>query len=272
MNVSPSNFWFITTIKNQKPVCNRNGQIIPYQTAPALADTLAAHWISRHGAPLSLHSDQGRNFESQVLQNVCQQFNITKTRTTPLHPQSNGLVERFNRTILQHLAMFVNSHHDNWDDCVPLFLYSYRTAVHEVTGYTPAMILFGREIRMPCDLAFSRPPDRPSQPEPYINDLMTRLEQTHDFVKSRLSIGFQRMKARYDEHSTQEVFEPGDRVWLYNPLRKRGLSPKLQRNWQGPYTVVARLNDVVYRVRHKTRSRMFVVHRNRLARYEGSST
>ncbi|GFW76233.1 retrovirus-related Pol polyprotein from transposon 412 [Trichonephila clavipes] len=66
---------------------------IPDQEAPTVAEAVVQHWISRYGVPLQLHSDQGRNFVSAVLKGVCELLGIDKTKTTPLHPQSDGMVD-----------------------------------------------------------------------------------------------------------------------------------------------------------------------------------
>ncbi|GFU10560.1 retrovirus-related Pol polyprotein from transposon 412 [Trichonephila clavipes] len=107
----------------------------------------AALDIEIYGVPLQLHSDQGRNFVSAVLKGVCELLGIDKTKTTPLHPQSDGMVERFNRTILNNLSLMVSKNQQDWDQKVPLFLLAYRSAVHETTGYSPSQMLFGRELR-----------------------------------------------------------------------------------------------------------------------------
>ncbi|GFV15748.1 retrovirus-related Pol polyprotein from transposon 412 [Trichonephila clavipes] len=75
------------------------------------------------------------------------------------------MVERFNRTILNNLSLMVSKNQQDWDQKVPLFLLAYRSAVHETTGYSPSQMLFGRDLRLPCDLLFGRPPDTPSSPE-----------------------------------------------------------------------------------------------------------
>ena len=77
---------------------------IPNQEAKTIANVIVDNWISRFGVPMELHTDQGRNFESVVFQEVCQILGINKTRTTPLHPQSDGMVERFNGTLEEYLA------------------------------------------------------------------------------------------------------------------------------------------------------------------------
>ncbi|GFW61144.1 retrovirus-related Pol polyprotein from transposon opus [Trichonephila clavipes] len=100
----------------------------------------------------------GRNFVSAVLKGDCELLGIDKTKTTPLHPQSDGMVERFNRTILNNLSLMVSKNQQDWDQKVPLFLLAYRSAVHETTGYSPSQMLFGRDLRLPCDLLFGRPP------------------------------------------------------------------------------------------------------------------
>ncbi|GBM20202.1 hypothetical protein AVEN_216629-1 [Araneus ventricosus] len=93
-----------------------------------------------------LHSDQGTNFNSAHCTELCKLLGILKTRTTALHPESDGMVERFNQTILNHLSLFVSKNHADWDTHLSLFLLAYRSADHEVTGFTPADMLFGRTL------------------------------------------------------------------------------------------------------------------------------
>ncbi|GFW01229.1 retrovirus-related Pol polyprotein from transposon 412 [Trichonephila clavipes] len=221
---------------------------IPDQEAPTVAEAVVQHWISRYGVPLQLHSDQGRNFVSAVLKGVCELLGIDKTKTTPLHPQSDGMVERFNRTILNNLSLMVSKNQQDWDQKVPLFLLAYRSAVHETTGYSPSQMLFGRDLRLPCDLLFGRPPDTPSSPEEYVQNLQARFEDVHNLARERINLRTEKMKTRYDTKATGHQFKEGDKVWFYNPTRRKGLSPKLQSHWDGPYTILKIINDVVIRI------------------------
>ena len=240
---------------------------IPNQEATTVAEVLVNEFFCRFGVPLELHSDQGRNFESAVFREVCKLMGIRKTRTTPLHPQSDGMVERFNATLQQHLRIMVDEHQTDWDRHVPLFLMAYRSAVHETTGFTPAQVMFGRELRLPPDVMFGRPPDQPCAPEGFVHDLEKRLSAVHDLVRTHIRVEGDRMKTRYDLRANSAGFQEGDLVWLYNPARTKGRSPKLQRHWEGPYTVVKRINDVVYRIQRGPRQKMKVVHLHRLAPY-----
>ncbi|GFU60856.1 retrovirus-related Pol polyprotein from transposon 412 [Trichonephila clavipes] len=92
------------------------------QAVSTVAEVLVQLWISRFGVPLQLHSDQGRNFDSAVCKILCEILSIDKTRTTALHPQSDGMVERFNRTILNSLSLLVSSNQQDWDKKLPFFL------------------------------------------------------------------------------------------------------------------------------------------------------
>ncbi|GBM87176.1 hypothetical protein AVEN_78691-1 [Araneus ventricosus] len=182
-----------------------------------------------------LHSDQSTNFNSALFADICKLLGLPKTRMTALHPESDGMVERFNRTILNHLSLFVSKNQTDWDTHLPLFILAYRSADHEATGCTPADMLFGRTLRLPCDILFGRPSDTPSSPNEYLNNL-----------------------------------EEGDQVWMYNPKRRRGLSPKLQQNWEGPYTIVKKLNDVIFRVQRPPNAKPKVIRINRLAPYRAT--
>ncbi|GBN12768.1 Retrovirus-related Pol polyprotein from transposon 297, partial [Araneus ventricosus] len=158
----------------------------------------------------------------------------------------------------------------DWDTHLPLFLLAYRSAEHEVSGLTPAEMLFGRTLRLPCDILFGRPSETPSSPNEYMKNLEARLESVHAFARERIKLASERMKTRYDSRATDHHFKEGDLVWMYNPKRRRGLSPKLQQNWEGPYTIVKKLNDVVYRVQRSPNAKPKVIHINRLAPYRAT--
>ncbi|KAJ8346723.1 hypothetical protein SKAU_G00281240 [Synaphobranchus kaupii] len=170
----------------------------------------------RFGSPAELHSDQGCNFESQVLAEVCKRLGVTKTRTTPLHPQSDGLVERFNRTLATQLAILASQHQRDWDRHLPLVLWAYRSAVQESSQLTPAALMFGRELRTPVDLVFGAPPE-PEEPsrtrEEYYNRLRDRLLVTHDFARKAQVVYRIRMPGR-----GRLVVLHQDRLAPYRPL------------------------------------------------------
>ncbi|GFS57999.1 retrovirus-related Pol polyprotein from transposon 412 [Trichonephila clavipes] len=89
------------------------------------------------------------------------------------------MVERLNRTILNSLSLslLVSSNQQDWDKKLPFFMLAYRSAVHETTGYSPSQMLFGRDLRLPADLLFNRPPDALLAPEEYIEKLQARMEE-----------------------------------------------------------------------------------------------
>ncbi|GBM19309.1 hypothetical protein AVEN_218026-1 [Araneus ventricosus] len=130
-----------------------------------------------------------------------------------------------------------------------------------VSGRTPAETFSDRTLRFPCDILFGRPRDTPSSP----TNSEARLESVQASVGEPVVLSRERMKIRYDFRATDHHFKEGDLVWMYNPKRRRGLSPKLQQNWEGPYTVVKKLNDVVYRVQRSPNFKPKVIHINRLA-------
>ncbi|GFV98195.1 retrovirus-related Pol polyprotein from transposon 412 [Trichonephila clavipes] len=105
-----------------------------------------------------------------------------------------------------------------------------QSAVHETTGYSPSQTLFGRDLRLPADLLFSRPPDAPLAPEEYIEKLQARMEEMHHLARERTGMASEKMKTRYDARATGHDFREGDKVWLWNPKRRKGLSLKLQTN------------------------------------------
>ena len=128
---------------------------MPNQKAITVARKLVEEIICRHGAPVMLLSDQGSNFLSKLAHNVYIMAKIKKIQTTAYHPQTNGLTERFNKTLCEMLSMFVNIQQDDWDRYLPFVLFAYRTAYHSSAHEQPFYLLYGREPRLPIDAALN---------------------------------------------------------------------------------------------------------------------
>ena len=139
---------------------------IPNQEAVTVANKLVDEFFCRFSVPEQLHSDQGRQFEANVMQEVCRLLQIDKTRTTPYHPQSDGLVERFNRTMLAMLASTVEEDPSNWEQHLRKVCMAYNTSVHPSTGYAPFYLMFGRLARLPVDIMYGSCPTEPVSPHP----------------------------------------------------------------------------------------------------------
>ena len=88
---------------------------------------------------------------------MCKVLGTEKTRTTPYHPESGGMVERFNRTLATMLSAYVSYNHRDWDEQLPYVMMAYQRAEHETTGMSPNMLMFGQEVSTPLDLMFEMP-------------------------------------------------------------------------------------------------------------------
>ena len=240
---------------------------IPNQEATTVANKLVDEMFCRFSIPEQLHSDQGRQFESEVVQEVSRILQIHKTRTTPYHPQSDGLVERFNRTLLSMLAATVRNHPWDWENHLRKVCMAYNSSVHPATGFTPFQLMFGRQAKLPMDIVYGSPSPEVRSPSQYAADLKKVLEKSYETAREHLQTETKRQKELYNQKVHGKQFSSGDLVWLHSPAVPRGHSRKLHCPWVGPFKVVKRLSDAVYRIQdtrpRKRRSRV-VVHFNRL--------
>ena len=129
------------------------------------------------------------------------------------------------------------------------------------TKHTPAKLMLGRDLRLPIDLMYGCPEEK-QHTTTYVETLQERLESIHAFARQHLKLASDRMKRYYDIDTTESKLKVRDAMWLYNPQRKKGLSPKLQKPWQGPYVVIKRINDLIYQIQLGPQSRPRVVHFN----------
>ncbi|GBM41704.1 hypothetical protein AVEN_173109-1 [Araneus ventricosus] len=122
---------------------------IPDHEASAVAEELVRSCVSCYDVPMILHSDQGTHLNPSLFTELCKLLGILKSRTTALHPEFDGMVERFNRIILNHLSLFVSRTQTDWGADLPLFLLAYRSAEHEVTELTPEEIILVERYDFP---------------------------------------------------------------------------------------------------------------------------
>ncbi|XP_026022288.1 uncharacterized protein LOC113021785 [Astatotilapia calliptera] len=244
---------------------------IPDERAATVAEVVASEWVCRYGIPQALHSDQGRNFESDVFQGVCSLFGIDKTHTTPFRPQSDGQVERFNATLQKILASTAERCHWDWDLMIPYAVMAYRATKHSATGFTPNFMMFGRELSEPVDLVAGLPPDpgnQPSVPE-YVQQMRERLELAHLIAREALGESVKRAKRQYDKNCCHTQYKTGDPVW-YLIKGTRHVKNKVRKflpSYEGPFFVLGQLDDLVYRIQKNPRSKVKVVHHDQLKHY-----
>uniref|UniRef100_A0A146MBF8 RNA-directed DNA polymerase n=1 Tax=Lygus hesperus TaxID=30085 RepID=A0A146MBF8_LYGHE len=238
---------------------------VPDIQATTVARGLVDCVFSRFGIPRELHTDQGTTFEADVFKEMLTVLGISKTRTSPMRPQSDGQVERFNRTLWQMLSKVVDDHQKDWDLCLSSVLLAYRGTVHTATGLSPAAMTLGRELVLPVHLLTGPAPGFKTRTE-YASFLNTQLQEAHQLARRKLLIAAEECKRRYDVRATVPQLKVGDDVWYYMPRRRVGICPKLQSPWVGPCRVLKRISDVVFRVKLPSGKKR-VVHVDKLTAY-----
>ena len=230
-----------------------------------VARILVEEVVARFGIPSKIHSDQGRQFEGKLFQEMCGLLGIDKTRRTPYHPQSDGMVERFNRTLTTMLSAYVNEHHKDWDRQIPYVMMAYRSAEHETTGMSPNKVMLGREVSTPLDLMYELPSNSRHIPiNEWVWELQERLATAHSIVRQNTGQSIIRQKQVHDRKNSFETFENGDKVLVYFPVKKVGTSSKFTSYWRGPYEIVGKLSPVLYKVNCGRNKTIQVIHCDRI--------
>ena len=182
------------------------------QTAPTVAKVLRDHWFMRYGVPLQLHSDQGRNFESDLIRETCELYGVRKTRTSPYHPQGNGQTERFNQTLCSLIKSLSQTERRKWPDALPHLVMIYNTTPHSVTGISPYTLMFGRKPVLPVDQLISN--TLHDWNEDFIREQSDLVLQAHAVAKDCLMRAAEADKQRWDRRALAGPMKVGERVLL----------------------------------------------------------
>ena len=236
------------------------------QTAKTTAEALFKNFILHYGIPTTLHSDQGQQFESNIIQELCKLLNIKKSRTTPYHPMGNGTTERFNRTLLKMLGTLENELKSDWKSHIPALVHAYNSMPQETTGYSPYFLMFGREPRLPVDVAFGLDTGNRTSKTRYIEELRGRLQKSYDLAIKSSAKAKDRQKQHYDLRTRGAQIGEGDRV-LVKIVAFDGKHKIADRWEEDPYIVKRKPNPEipVYVVKKENgQGRERTLHRNLL--------
>lgn len=218
------------------------------EQAETVARTLYDNIITRFGCPKTLLSDHGPSFTAAVIKELCIILGIKKLFTTPYHPQSNGLVERSNSTILSTLRSYVDDFGKDWDLHLPSVRFAINTISNTTTNETPYYIVFGKDAPLPIDLTFLHYNESNiSDLTSYSQEIIRRLRQAYHTVTSSYEKTLQKNKTHKDKHANKVLsFSVSQKVWLYVPINKDGYNRKLYHPWHGPYRVIEKFSDTTY--------------------------
>ena len=215
----------------------------PDQKATRIARLLVDEVLPTFGVPEALLSDRGTNMLANVAKDICQLLGITKLNTTAYHPQCDGMVERFNRTLKSMLRKHAVKFNKQWDRYLQGVLWAYRNTPHEATKEKPSYLLYGVDLRSPTEAAFL-----PEETQGYTDiseyreEVVLSLASARELAAANIEKAQQHYKHQYDRHAIAVNYRVGDLVLVKFPQEESGKNRKLSRPWHGPYRVTQR-ND-----------------------------
>jgi transposase InsO family protein len=239
-------------------------------TAQAVQEALL-DIFSRMGLPDEILSDNGTQFTSDLMNRVMVIMGIKQKFSTPYHPASNGMVERFNGSLKTLLYKLTNRKPKEWDSHIQSVLFAMREANHETTGYSPFRLMFGRTMKGPMAILKSiftgnqeiRSGDTSGKYQEFIDKLSEKLRTGKEVARENIKDGKRKMKYYHDKKAKDnKTITVNSLVVVMTPAK----GGKLERaRWHGPYRVIEKISPVNYIIMEKGKRKTY--HTNMLVEY-----
>lgn len=233
-------------------------------TASAVIEKL---WqvFCRLGLPKYLLSDNGTQFTAKLYVDWCKKLGVRPFYISPYHPQAN-LTERYNGVIKSMIVSTISRCKD-WDKYSHEMAYALRTSISDTTGFTPAYIMYGRELRTPFDnlmqIELSSFKD--------VNSLIKKLTTVHNVVRDEMQGNQEKYLKYYNAKAKPRAFKSGDKVWLKTHFLSdaaKGITASLSKKREGPYFIREKISTNVYNISSAdNKQKVFKVHINELSPY-----
>lgn len=213
-------------------------------TADATANILEKEIIARYGYPETIHSDQGRQFTSNLLKELGRACDI-KTTTTPAYNPKSNPVERVHRDLKATItALMAECPSQDWEELLPQALFACRMTLNQGTQLSPFQLLFGRDPSIPLTNIEPLPPGDDTTLSDYVQRFKDRVVAVHDYARRNIGKSIQRQQRYYRDQ--RQDYLSGDEVWLYTPLQGQGIDRKFTTGWSGPWKVVSKNGATTY--------------------------
>jgi len=242
-------------------------------TAKEVIEVFFKMFISRHGCPEMILTDQGKQFVSEAFKDLCTQFGIRKEQTTAYHQQCNGKVEKFNKFLSYTIATQLKPDQSNWDELIDPVLFTYRVTLNRMLEDSPFFLIYGRDAQLPQDnkLPVSND-DKRLNKDDMIDGYKAKQLETLRAAYEKLNLHKEKeqrvYKAHYDKTHKDVKFNVHDHVMLYTERTQVGLSKKFLPRWDGPYLIIQAVGPVNYRIESLDKKKTHLVHVNRLKIYK----
>jgi len=217
------------------------------------------------GFPKELQTDQGTSFMSALTTEFLERFGIKVIRSSVHHPQSNP-VERMHRTLKRILRVLCLESGPDWEKILPQALFALRTVTHDSTGFAPAELVHGRNLKTPVMLLYDKLTEEDQEEDCVVNyvfELMNRMEKCQELAIQNMEHAKEKQKLWYDKKTVERKFKAGDLVLVIATSKPN----KLSVQWIGPGEVVRQLSDTNYVVRFPEKDTDHVYHINMLKPY-----
>ncbi|GBM97172.1 hypothetical protein AVEN_153481-1 [Araneus ventricosus] len=201
--------------------------MLPTVEATKIAKSLVEEIMLKYGTPREIISVRRRSFLSNLVKDTNQLGQTSHLLKTAYHQQTNGLTEKFNKSLPDMLSMYVDVEQRNWDTILPSVTFACNSATQDTTGFSPFFLAHGRDIETPLDVIL--PHDTENHADYYVQQLITMAEVARQLVK--LHILDAADKRRYDNRHRRVNYNVFDFVWVFTPVRKFELSEKLLRRY-----------------------------------------
>ena len=205
------------------------------QTAETVARKMIERVVATFGAPESVLTDQGRQFEGTLFKELCKLLQTEKLRTSSYHPQTNGINERSHRTINNSLRAMIRNKRE-WDVHLPITILGQNATVNGSTDFSPHKLLFSREPILPIDLLAGPAPGQTWRVPEYVTKIRQSMERDHMEANTNQWRAAQTRKKEHDKGVHHHKYDIGQKVWrihIKKPEENRKFAPK----WDGPYEI-----------------------------------
>ena len=245
MPVTRDQYKYILTIED---AYSRHVTAVPIRNKESATVTkhLMDRYVSIFGTPTAIHSDQGKEFTSQIFKDLMDKLQVRRTTTPTYNPQSNGNLERFHRTLNSIIRVFCDREDSEWEHYLPSATLAYNTKKHSSTGITPFSAMFGRECRLPIDLIIPSPDDKNKELNVHVRETLNRFQRMYSHVRNKNQAVIRRNAQLYSG-KTNEI-QIGTKVWYLAPRKVKGKPMKITDQWMGPFKVTGKPTPVLVEI------------------------